>query len=252
MDGIDTSKLKVSLEPHLLKILKPLPGLLPLALAEELKIYVSDVSKDIIPYSTLLAVSQWSRTSEGRERLETCTLNPNNYMMVSLLAGVKTSPERNFGAYVSLPEPEQLAQQQKRERQEITTIIDGLLSVFCVGFATWWASDKLHWQNHWVRTLALQPHLQLTTSQRVLLALGTTIIVALAETGLLIIWRSRQSTSSARRKRHSKMQTVSHKKTDGGDEKANETKINIEAQFSEQKKLSAGSLRQRWVQMEKA
>ena len=153
MDGIDTSKLKVSLEPHLLKILKPLPDLLPLTLAEELKIYVSDVSSDTIPYSTLLTISQWSRTLEGREKLEAYTLNPNDYMMVSLLAGVKTSPERNFGAYVSLSEPEQLAEQQKRERQEITAIIDGLLSVLCVGFATWWASDKLHWQNHWVRIL---------------------------------------------------------------------------------------------------
>jgi len=86
----------------------------------------------------------------------------------------------------------------------------------------------------------------------VLLALGTTIIVALAETGLFIIWRSRQSTSSARRKRHPKMQTVRHKKTDGDDEKTNETKINIESQFSQQKKPPVGSLRQRWVQMEKA
>jgi len=86
----------------------------------------------------------------------------------------------------------------------------------------------------------------------VLLALGTTIIVALAETGLFIIWRSRQSTSSARRKHHSKMQIVGRKKTDGDDGKANETKINIESQFSGQKKPSAGSLRQRWVQMEKA
>jgi len=81
----------------------------------------------------------------------------------------------------------------------------------------------------------------------VLLALGTTTIVALAETGLFIIWRSRQSTSSARRKHHPKMQTVRHKKTDGDDEKTNETKINIE-----QKKPPVGSLRQRWVQMEKA
>lgn len=151
MDSIDASKLNVSLEPHLLKILKPLSSLLPPTLAEELKVYVSDVSTDIIPYSTLLTVSQWSRTLEGREKLEACVLNPNDYTMVSLLAGVKTSPERNFGTYLPPPEPEQLAEQQKRERQEITAILNGLLSVFCVGFAIWWASDKLHWKPHWVR-----------------------------------------------------------------------------------------------------
>lgn len=152
MDGGDTTKLNVSLEPHLLEVLKPLTDLLPPPLADELKAYTLT---DMIPYSTLLAVSHWSRTPEGTEKLQAhCPpLQTSSYMMVSLLAGVKTSPERVLGSYRPPPEPEQLAAQQKRERQEITAILNALLSIVGVGFATWWAADKLHWSNQWVQCL---------------------------------------------------------------------------------------------------
>ncbi|KXN86552.1 hypothetical protein AN958_09856 [Leucoagaricus sp. SymC.cos] len=155
MDGLDTSKLNVSLEPHLMEALRPLPDLLPPALAGELKSYISEAAQGVIPYSTLLAISQWSRTPEGSEKLRenSLPLNSSSYMMVSLLAGVKTSPERVFGSYTPPPDPEQIAEQQKRERKEITAILNALLSVFGVGFATWWAADKLHWKNQWVQCL---------------------------------------------------------------------------------------------------
>jgi hypothetical protein len=153
MDGGDTGKLNVSFEPHLLEVLSPLPDLLPSVLADELRAYITDTSTNMIPYSILLAISQWSRTPEGREKLEAYSppLKSSVYMMVSLLAGVKTSPERILGLYTPPPELEELAARQKRERQEITIILNALLSIFGVGFATWWASDKLHWSNQWVR-----------------------------------------------------------------------------------------------------
>lgn len=153
MASDDTSNLNVSLEPHLIDTLEPLLTVLPNPLADELNGYISDTPKGIIPYSTLLAISQWSRTPEGKEKLHTHTppLNPSSFMMVSLLAGVKTSPERNFGTYKPPPQPEQLAEQQKRERKEITAILNALLSIFGVGFSAWWAADKLHWKEQWVR-----------------------------------------------------------------------------------------------------
>lgn len=153
MDSDGASKLNVSLEPHLLETLRPLPDLLPVTLAEELSPYISDEPKDTIPYSTLLAISKWARTLEGSQNLgkHTPPLGVSSYTMVSLLAGVKTSPERNFGSYTPPPEPEQLAERQKRERKEITAILNALLSVFGAGFSTWWAADKLHWKDQWVR-----------------------------------------------------------------------------------------------------
>ncbi|KAF5362418.1 hypothetical protein D9756_002437 [Leucocoprinus leucothites] len=230
MDGIDISKLNVSLESHLLETLKPLPGLLPPHLADELKAYIPDAPKNVIPYTTLLAISQWSRTPEGIEKLKahTPSLDSSNYMMVSLLAGVKTSPERNFGSYIPPPEPDQLAAQQKRERQEITTILNGLLSVLGVGFATWWAADKLHWKNHW----------------RMLLALGAALIVAIAEGGLFIIRRSRQGASDTRRKSRLKAQAARHKKIDGDEGEMDET-ISVKPQSPEHTKSPTGNLRQR-------
>jgi hypothetical protein len=161
MDGADSSKLNVSLEPHLIEALRPLPGLLSPLLADELKSYISNTPKDVIPYSTLFSISRWTRTLEGEEKLRghIPPLNVNSYTMVSLLAGVKTSPERKFGTYTPPLEPDQLAEQQKRERREITAIINALLSVFAVGFATWWAAGTLHWKNQWVCLLfSLQPY----------------------------------------------------------------------------------------------
>ncbi|KAJ3571909.1 hypothetical protein NP233_g3433 [Leucocoprinus birnbaumii] len=230
MDTLDISKLNVSLESHLVEKLKPLSDLLPPALAEELKPYVPDATKDVIPYSTLLAISQWSRTTEGKKKLSKRTpLDSSDYMMVSLLAGTTTSPERNYGSYVPPPEPEELAARQKRERQEITAILNGLLSIFGVGFATWWAGDKLHWKNHW----------------RVLLALASALIVAVAESGLFIIWRSRQSSSGTRIKSRSKAPGARHKKDDNDGNEVGDSKIDSIVHSSEQMKSPTSNLRQR-------
>ncbi len=170
MDNDGVSKLNVSLEPHLLEVLKPLLDLLPATLAEELRSYISDTPQDTIPYSTLLAISKWARTSEGSEKLRmyTPSLDMSSYAMVSLLAGVKTSPERNFGTYTPPPEPEQLAERQKRERKEITAILNAILSILGVGFSTWWAADKLHWKDQWVRCSFaghLNNHIELFTAR---------------------------------------------------------------------------------------
>jgi hypothetical protein len=148
--------LNVSLEPHLLDVLRPLTSLLPPPIDAQLQ---SSISGDIIPYSLLRAISLWSTSPDGKDKLLTHDppLNPSSYIMVSLLAGVKTSPERKLGSYNPPPEPEELAQRQKRERKEITAILNALLSVFGVGFAVWWAGDKLYWKPQWVRCISVSP-----------------------------------------------------------------------------------------------
>lgn len=149
-----TDDLNVSLEPHLLDVLRPLASLLPPPINDQLQ---SSISGDTIPVSLLRAISQWSSSPDGKDRLRAHdpSLNPSSYSMVSLLAGVKTSPERKFGTYNPPPEPEELAQRQKRERKEITALLNALLSIFAAGFAVWWAADILYWKPQWVRHIAL-------------------------------------------------------------------------------------------------
>jgi hypothetical protein len=149
-----TDDLNVSLEPHLLDVLRPLQPLLPPPIDAQLQ---SSISGDIIPYSLLHAISRWSASPDGKDKLRAHDppLDPSSYIMVSLLAGVTTSPERKLGSYNPPPEPEELAQHQKRERKEITAILNALLSVFGVGFAVWWAVGTLHWIPQWVRCISL-------------------------------------------------------------------------------------------------
>ncbi|KAF7770489.1 hypothetical protein Agabi119p4_6463 [Agaricus bisporus var. burnettii] len=193
-----TDDLNVSLEPHLLDVLRPLASLLPPPINDQLQ---SSISGDTIPVSLLRAISQWSSSPDGKDRLRAHdqSLNPSSYSMVSLLAGVKTSPERKFGTYNPPSEPEELAQRQKRERKEITALLNALLSIFAAGFAVWWAADLLYWKPQW----------------RVLLALATSLVVAIAEGGLFIIWRSRLPSSHKSRQRSIQAR---HKKNDDSDD----------------------------------
>ncbi|KAF8889373.1 hypothetical protein BD779DRAFT_1439437 [Infundibulicybe gibba] len=186
------SELNISLEPHLLESLKVLPLNLPSNLADLLGPYIGINPPATIPYSTLRAISTWSRTEAGVQALRKSSppLDPSKYTMISLLAGTTTSPERKFPTHVPEREPQDIAAEQAKERKSITALLNALLSIGGSGFAVWWAAEKLHWRNEW----------------RVLLALFAAIIVAVAEAVLLIIWQSRQakkpSRPSALHKRH--------------------------------------------------
>ncbi|KAG6824920.1 hypothetical protein H0H93_001360 [Arthromyces matolae] len=131
----------------------------------------------------LRSVSQWAQKNVESLRSQSPPLDPNAYSMVALLAGTMTSPERNFGAYQQPQDPEEIAAVKIAERKSITAIFNGLLSIFGVGFAVWWAADKLGWKNEW----------------RVLLALFAAIVVAIAEAALYLIWQSRLERSKSKR-----------------------------------------------------
>ncbi|KAF5316524.1 hypothetical protein D9619_006382 [Psilocybe cf. subviscida] len=172
-----TSGINISLESHLVDTLKPLYELLPREVAQELQQYISDTPPALIPYKTLLSVSQWARTDGGQKALKRKGLDATGYSMVALLAGTTTSPERKFGTYVPPKDPEEVEKERVRERKTITALVNGLLSVGCVGFAAWWAGARQGWQMEW----------------RALFALFAAFVVAIAEGGLYFILSSRQS-----------------------------------------------------------
>jgi hypothetical protein len=146
-----TPDINVSLEPHLAQSLAKIYPLLRHELENELEKYVADPPPSIIPYKTLYAVSQWTRTELGKKALGSNGMDPHSYTMISLLAGTTTSPERKFGDYFPPKEPEEIEANRIKERKAITVLLNALLSIAGVGFAGWWAADRTGWKYEWVR-----------------------------------------------------------------------------------------------------
>lgn len=144
------SDLNVSLEPHLRDSLSTLQSLIPDPLRSQLSGCLPS-NHVTIPYELLRSISQWSRTPEALEQLRSEGLDPNSYTMVALLAGTKTSPERNFGHYERPPEPEDVVARDQSERKAIATLVNAVLSVGGSGAAAWWGSVHTGWTIEWVR-----------------------------------------------------------------------------------------------------
>ncbi|KAH8830256.1 hypothetical protein DL96DRAFT_1592182 [Flagelloscypha sp. PMI_526] len=172
-------QIRVSLEPHLREKLDPLIGILPPELQDELRQILDNTTArrpTSIPYDLLLQISQWSRSPAGNDILKAHQppLSPNDYVMVSLLAGTTSSPEGKFGTYVPPPDPEQVAKRESAERKAILTLVNAVLSVAGAGFASFWAADKTGWKREY----------------QVLFALLVAIAVAFSEAVLYLIWTS--------------------------------------------------------------
>ena len=154
--------LNVSFEPHLVEALRPLVSLLPDDLSSKLMValaaYDSPSSSrkpdvpSLIPYSLLSGISSWARSSMGASKLSSQNppLDPNSYSMVTLLAGTKTSPERKFPDVPRGSHDDEL-QRARSDRRAIVGLLNALLSVIGSGVATWWAAQRLSWENEWVR-----------------------------------------------------------------------------------------------------
>ncbi len=142
----------VSLEPHLLETLTPLPPILPPSLSSALSATLSRLPSPTpeISYALLSEISQWSRTPSGQTLLKSNNFDPNSYLLVSLLAGAKTSPASKFPNYKRPADQEEDATRKVKDRKEITAILNSLLSIGATGFAVWWAADKSGWRDEWV------------------------------------------------------------------------------------------------------
>lgn len=159
--------LDVSLEDHLVDLLRPLLPVLPASLHHDLAALL-EASDDIgsadspktrttrtISYSLLLSISTWTRSDPGKAALQgrSPPLHPNAYTMVSLLSGTRTSPDRKFPNVAEAVDPAQEAQRTTSDRRAITALVNALLSIIGSGVAVWVAADKLHWKNEWVSGL---------------------------------------------------------------------------------------------------
>jgi TMEM199 family protein len=146
--------LSVSLEPHLIEILRPLVDTTPAPLSAELSPLLSETTSSSsstpkIPYTLLLSISRWARTEEAARALRSKNppLDPLAYNMVSLLAGTRTSPDKKF------PQPSGRSENAARDisdRRAIIAVLNALLSVICTGAATWWAAQRTGWRDEWV------------------------------------------------------------------------------------------------------
>ncbi|THU91514.1 hypothetical protein K435DRAFT_968140 [Dendrothele bispora CBS 962.96] len=168
--------LDVSLEPHLLDTLKPVLPILDSLLRDRVGEFINEHdARTTIPYGLLLDISKWARSNPAT--LRASSLNPNDYTMIALLAGTTTSPHGKFGTYVPPKSEEVLAEERKRERKAITTIVNGVFSVGGAGAAAWIGSASTGWKHEW----------------RVLFSFFIAVVVAISEIVLFIIWSSRSS-----------------------------------------------------------
>ncbi|GJJ11220.1 hypothetical protein Clacol_005452 [Clathrus columnatus] len=161
----------VSLPPHLILKLEAVHNILPIDVRDLLSVPLKEQVE--IPYSTLLKISQWSRTDEARKQLDKKKLDVNDYAMISLLAGTLTSPLSKFPKYEPPAGDEAVAQRNISDRRAIIGLINALFSIGGAGYAGWWVSQRTNWRDEW----------------RALFALAVALTVALTEGILFFIWK---------------------------------------------------------------
>ncbi|TFK74929.1 hypothetical protein BDN72DRAFT_832640 [Pluteus cervinus] len=182
-----STDLNVSLESHVVSIIKRVLDLVPQELHEQLLQYATDTPPPKIPYNTLHVLSRWARSPPGINALQNHEprVDTHDLTMINLLAGAKTSPEKPFPAPAPVEEPEDVEANRLREKRAIAALANSLLSIGGAGFAAWWAAEKTGWANEW----------------RVLFALFVAIVVAVAEGVLFLIWESRRTSKPRPRRR---------------------------------------------------
>ena len=76
--------------------------------------------------------------------------DPNDYLLIALLAGTKTSPSSRLPPPEPKPEPWEIAQDEKSQKRAIAALVNCVFSVVGVGAAAWWASKNAGWKDEWV------------------------------------------------------------------------------------------------------
>ncbi|KAF8517970.1 hypothetical protein BU17DRAFT_49214 [Hysterangium stoloniferum] len=185
----------VSLPSHLRLRLTPLVELLPENLSQRLAAYLNDLKAEI-SHSILLEVSKWARTDAARPQLNARKLDPNDYTVISLLAGTITSPSSKLPPYVPPPSASEQARRSVNNRKAITALLNALFSIAGAGYAGWWASGRTGWRDEW----------------RVLFALTVALVVALSEGVLYLIWESRREARKDESIRRRRLKTGAGKK----------------------------------------
>lgn len=168
----------VSLPQHLREPLQAAQPHLPPELASTVDEHLKG---DSIPHAVLHDVSRWAR-----EHAKSAGLDPNDYTMLALLAGTRTTPNANF-----VDTSPQKA--RKSDRRAITALVNAVFSVAGAGTAGWWAARSSGWKNELVRASSILAWVVTDgQGQCVLMGLLVALIVAVAETILFIIWQKRK------------------------------------------------------------
>lgn len=154
-----SSVLNISLQPHVIEILKKVVNLVPPDIHSSLEKYTRNEPPSTIPYETLQTVARWARTPFGIDSLQNHLppVEVTELTMINLLAGATSSPERVFPPSAPVLEPEEAAAAQLREKRVIAVLANSLLSIGGVGFAAWFAAERLGWKNEWVCFNGLRP-----------------------------------------------------------------------------------------------
>ncbi|KAJ1306882.1 hypothetical protein OPQ81_007867 [Rhizoctonia solani] len=208
----------ISVPEHLWETLLPLlkldiePPELQTSLREHIKPTIEDTLTEV-PYDLITGIAKWSGSEKGKENLKQEGLDPSSYSLIPLLAGTTFAPSSKPPP---LPAPER---DHTEDRRAISALINGLFSIVGVGFAAWWASGNLYWRNE----------------MRVLLALAASIIVAISEGVLYLIWsshvekRKQQQTRRKTSKPKSKVALEEEKSTEveGEAQRQDEAQVNV-------------------------
>ncbi|KZP01628.1 hypothetical protein CALVIDRAFT_594331 [Calocera viscosa TUFC12733] len=191
----------VSLPEHLRQTLLallevPPPPVLTEDLAAQLRPYVTPPRADpasparprpTIPYSLLSQVSKHVRSPRCRPALEAHEIDPREYEMISLLAGVKTITTATADPPRATDTARKnAARQWAEDRRALSAVVNGLFSVGGVGFAAWYAAGSAGYREEW----------------RALLGLLAGLVVAVSEGVLFVIWQDRAEKRKSRDKAH--------------------------------------------------
>ncbi|CAE6421723.1 unnamed protein product [Rhizoctonia solani] len=204
----------ISVPEHLWEALAPLtkleiePSELQTLLREHIKPTIEETSAEI-PYDLITGIARWAGSEKAKDTLKAEGLDPISYSLIPLLAGTTFAPSSKP------PPPPPPEYDSSEDRRAITALINGLFSVVGVGFAAWWAAGSVHWRNE----------------TRVLLALAASIVVAITEGVLYLIWSSHAEKRKAQQKRwkasEAKSKTAREEKVS---ENEGEVKLQDEAQ----------------------
>ncbi|KAG8691604.1 hypothetical protein FRC11_015041 [Ceratobasidium sp. 423] len=219
----------ISVPEHLWETLLPLikldiePPELQTLLREHIKPTVEDTSTEV-PYDLITGIAKWSESDKGKETLKDEGLDPSSYSLIPLLAGTTFAPSSKP------PPPPPPEHDPSEDRRAITALINGLFSVVGVGFAAWWAAGNVYWRNE----------------TRVLLALAASIIVAISEGVLYLIWSSHLEKRKEQRKRRKGSKSKSKSKA-----ALEERSVEIEGEVQPQDEAQTNIVRRKGYEYEK-
>jgi len=207
----------VSVPPYLKESLVELERCgedIPISLRETVEDFLNSIrdgqrdgaSTPEIGYETLHQISRWAQSEAGKSSLRSHGLDASDYLLISLLSGVTSSPSTNPPPYD--PDefnPNKTSRRAAQDRRAIVALLNALFSILGVGIGSFWIAGSAGWK----------------LEHRTIFALFASIVIAATEGALYLIWSNRTNQKRSRRglrRRSDLLGQISSKKDDGPDE----------------------------------